>query len=205
MTAAAIRWRLRPTLLNSSIGVALCVCAFLFGCGRQEQSAVKDIDGKYYDEDGNPTYNVHWDGTVDWYTFSGYQHFTATCLVCHGPDATGSTFAPVLANSLKKQSYAGFVTTVATGRKNNTMPSFSQNKDACAISIASTFICALAPDALWNAASPKSTNLSPPPPRRPKTNASGHHGTGGRSRKTDANRQSVRLLSSIELSRCVIL
>jgi hypothetical protein len=30
---------------------------------------------------------------------------------------------------LKKRSYADFVTTVTAGRKNNTMPSFSQNKD----------------------------------------------------------------------------
>ena len=129
MTVAAIRARVRSIMLNSFIGVGLCLCAFLFACGRQEQSAVKDIDGKYYDEDGSPTCKVHWDGTVDWYTFSGYQHFTATCLVCHGPDATGSTFAPVLANSLKKLGYAGFLATVATGQKNNTMPSFSQNKN----------------------------------------------------------------------------
>jgi methanol metabolism-related c-type cytochrome len=101
----------------------------LSGCGRQEQSAVKDIDGKYYNEDGSPTYKVQWDGTVDWYTFSGYQHFTATCLVCHGPDATGSTFAPALANSFKKLSYAEFLATVTTGRKNNTMPSFRENRN----------------------------------------------------------------------------
>jgi methanol metabolism-related c-type cytochrome len=129
MTVAAIRARVRSIMLNSFIGVGLCLCAFLSGCGRQEQSAVKDIDGKYYDEDGSPTYKVHWDGTVDWYTFSGYQHFTLTCLVCHGPDAMGSTFAPALTNSFKKRSYADFVATVATGRKNNTMPSFSQNKN----------------------------------------------------------------------------
>ena len=117
-----------PKGLSLFIGVAL-ICAFLFGCGRQEQSAVKEVDGKYYDEDGDPTYKVYWDGTVDWYTFSGYQQFTSTCLVCHGPDATGSTFAPALANSLKKLSYAGFLAAVTAGRKNNTMPSFRQNKN----------------------------------------------------------------------------
>ena len=115
-----------PSLIT---GAALCICAFLCGCGTREESAVKEIDGKYYDADGNPTYKVHWDGAVDWYTFSGYQHFTSTCLVCHGPDATGSTFAPALANSLKKLGYDGFVATVTAGRKNNTMPSFRQNKD----------------------------------------------------------------------------
>ena len=114
--------------LSLIVGVTLCICAFLSGCGRQEESAVKEIDGKYYDRDGIPTYKVHRDGAVDWYTFSGYQQFTATCLVCHGPDATGSTFAPVLANSLQKLSYADFAAIVTAGRKNNTMPSFGQNK-----------------------------------------------------------------------------
>ena len=103
--------------------------AVLFGCGRQEESAVKEVFGKYYDGDGFPTYKVHRDGSVDWYTFSGYQHFTSTCLVCHGPDATGSTFAPPLANSLKKLTYAEFLAALAVGRKNNAMPSFRQNKD----------------------------------------------------------------------------
>ena len=111
--------------LSLIIGMALCVCA----CRTQEQSAVRDIDGKYFDAEGNPTYKVRWDGTVDWYTFSGYLHFTSTCLVCHGPDASGSTFAPALANSLKKFGYTAFVATVASGRKNNTMPSFRQNKN----------------------------------------------------------------------------
>jgi methanol metabolism-related c-type cytochrome len=115
--------------LSLYIGLALCLCAILFGCGREEQSAVKDIDGKYFDEDGNPTYKVQWDGSVDWYTFSGYQRFTSTCLVCHGTDATGSTFAPALTNSLKTLGYAGFVTIVSAGRKNNAMPSFRQNKN----------------------------------------------------------------------------
>ncbi len=115
--------------LNLVLAVALLAPAFVPGCGGQDESAVKGIDGKYYDEDGNPTYKVHGDGAVDWYTFSGYQQFTATCLVCHGPDATGSTFAPALANSLKTLSYAGFVATVTAGRKNNAMPSFRQNKN----------------------------------------------------------------------------
>ncbi len=110
------------------MGVALA-SAVLFGCGRPQESAVKDVDGKYYDADGIPTYKVHWGGAVDWYTFSGYRRFTSTCLVCHGPDATGSTFAPALANSLKRLSYGDFVASVTTGRKNNAMPSFRQNKD----------------------------------------------------------------------------
>ncbi len=110
------------------ISASLCIGAFLCGCARQEESAVREIDGKYYDRDGIPTYKLHRDGAVDWYTFSGYQQFTTTCLVCHGPDATGSTFAPVLTKSLKKLSYSDFVAIVTTGRKHNAMPSFRENK-----------------------------------------------------------------------------
>ncbi len=113
----------------TTAAIVFCIGAILAGCGGPEQSAVREVDGKYYDADGNPTYKVRWDGTVDWYTFSGYQHFTSTCLVCHGQDATGSTFAPALANSLKKLSYAEFLATVTAGRKRNAMPSFRENKN----------------------------------------------------------------------------
>ena len=110
-------------------GMVLWISVFLSGCGKQDQGAVREVDGKYYDEEGNPTYNVHWNGTVDWYTFSGYRHFTSACLVCHGPDATGSTFAPALVNSLKRLHYPEFAAIVMSGRRNNTMPSFSRNKN----------------------------------------------------------------------------
>jgi methanol metabolism-related c-type cytochrome len=118
----------------SSIGLALCVCAFLAGCGGTEGS-VKNVDGKYYDREETPTFKVQRDGTVDWYTFSGYLRFNSTCAVCHGPDGAGSTFAPVLANSLKTLSYRQFIATVSEGRKiasaaeGTAMPSFRQNKN----------------------------------------------------------------------------
>ena len=38
-----------------------------------DPTAVKSEDGKYLDKDGNPTYKVAPDGTVDWYTYSGYR------------------------------------------------------------------------------------------------------------------------------------
>jgi len=72
---------------------------------------------------------------VDWYTFSGYARYSSTCVVCHGPDGTGSAFAPVLANSLKTLRYREFLTTVREGRKavsaaaGTPMPSFGQNKN----------------------------------------------------------------------------
>ena len=53
-------------------------------------------DGKYLDKEGNPTYKIQADGTVDWYTYSGYRRYHSECHVCHGPDGEGSTYAPAL-------------------------------------------------------------------------------------------------------------
>ena len=39
---------------------------------KEKAAAVRDEDGKYFDADGIPTFKVQ-DGTVDWYTFSGYR------------------------------------------------------------------------------------------------------------------------------------
>ena len=55
-------------------------------------------DGKYFDADGNPTFKIQEDGTVDWYTFSGYRRYHSDCHVCHGPDGVGSSYAPALVN-----------------------------------------------------------------------------------------------------------
>ncbi len=52
---------------------------------RATPAAVKSEDGKYLDKDGNPTYKVIADGTVDWYTYSGYRRYHSECHVCHGP------------------------------------------------------------------------------------------------------------------------
>ena len=65
-----------------------------------DPAAVKSEDGKYYDKEGNPTFKVGADGTVDWYTYSGYRRYHSECHVCHGPDGMGSTYAPALAESL---------------------------------------------------------------------------------------------------------
>ncbi|MCW2283611.1 methanol metabolism-related c-type cytochrome [Rhodoblastus acidophilus] len=80
--------------------------------------AVSSQDGKYFDANGEPTYKIGPDGKVDWYTYSGFQRYSAECLRCHGPDGMGSSYAPALANSLKTLSYADFLSTVANGRKN---------------------------------------------------------------------------------------
>ena len=62
-------------------------------------TAAYDEDGKYFTDEGVPTFKVDEDGTVDWYTFSGYRRYHAECHVCHGPDGQGSTYAPAIAKS----------------------------------------------------------------------------------------------------------
>lgn len=100
-----------------------------------DPTAVKSEHGKYLDKEGNPTFKVAADGTVDWYTYSGFRRYHSECHVCHGPDAMGSTYAPALKDLLKTMSYADFLGVVATGRQNvstsqeNVMPAFGENKN----------------------------------------------------------------------------
>ena len=95
-------------------------------------------DGKWQTVDGHPTYNIASDGTVDWYTFSGFRRYHSECHTCHGPNGMGSSYAPALKESLKTMSYGDFLSTVASGRKNvstsqdNVMPAFGDNPNvAC--------------------------------------------------------------------------
>src|SRR3981081_3520367 len=86
--------------------------------GAGDPAAVKQDDGKYYDKAGNPTYKVQGDGTVDWFTYSGFRRYHSECHVCHGPDGEGSTYAPALKNSVMSMSYGDFMGVIASGRKN---------------------------------------------------------------------------------------
>src|SRR5215472_3269895 len=84
---------------------------------------------------GDPTFRVKEDGTVDWYTYSGFRRYNSECIVCHGPVGNGSSFAPALKDSVKRLSYGDFLGTVASGRKNvttateNVMPAFGDNRN----------------------------------------------------------------------------
>lgn len=96
----------------------------------------KDELGKYMLPDGDPIYNIQADGTMDWYTYSGYRRYHAECHVCHGPDGMGSSYAPALANSLKTMTYAQFMEIVVNGKQNvgvgtadQVMPAFGENKN----------------------------------------------------------------------------
>jgi methanol metabolism-related c-type cytochrome len=110
-----------------------------FADGSADPTAVKQNEtGEWLDKEGNPTYKISADGTVDWYTYSGYRRYHSDCHVCHGPDGMGSSYAPALKDSLKTMSYADFLGVVASGRKNvstaqeNVMPAFGDNPNvAC--------------------------------------------------------------------------
>lgn len=98
-------------------------------------SATYEEGGKHFTEDDVPTYNVAEDGTVDWYTFSGFRRYHSECHVCHGPDGEGSSYAPALKVSAIDMDYYDFVDIVVNGRKqvgaasNSVMPAFGTNKN----------------------------------------------------------------------------
>src|ERR1700747_2226993 len=86
--------------------------------GPGDPAVASSDNGKYLDKEGNPTYKISADGTVDLYTYSGYRRYHSDCHVCHGPNGDGSSYAPALANSLKSLNYSDFVNVVTNGRKN---------------------------------------------------------------------------------------
>src|SRR5262249_35295591 len=94
-------------------------------------AAVKNEEGKYYDIQGNPTYSIKPDGTVDWYTYSGFVRYSSECLRCHGPDGLGSSYAPGLTDPLQTSSYSDFLGIVASGRKTQdlVMPALGTDKN----------------------------------------------------------------------------
>jgi methanol metabolism-related c-type cytochrome len=150
----------RNTLLRKVWFVAAAIAFVVSGgivCAEDaaDPAAVKAEDGKYLDKDGTPTFKVAADGTVDWYTYSGYRRYHSECHVCHGPDGMGSTYAPALKDSLKSMSYPDFLGVVASGRKNvsssqeNVMPAFGDNPNvACYMDDLYVYLRARANDAV---------------------------------------------------------
>jgi methanol metabolism-related c-type cytochrome len=92
-------------------------------------------DGKHFTADETPTFSVAPDGTVDWYTFSGFRRYHSECHVCHGPDGEGSSYAPALKDSVMRLTHAEFMEAVASGiqkvgaTENQVMPAFGTNKN----------------------------------------------------------------------------
>jgi methanol metabolism-related c-type cytochrome len=137
-------------------GAPLAVGAgIVFADGSGNPAAVKSEDGKYYDKEGNPTYKVQGDGTVDWSTYSGFRRYHSDCHVCHGPDGEGSTYAPALSDSLKRISFPDFSNVVVNGRKTVTsgqesvMPGFGTNPNVmCYLDDIFVYLRARANDAI---------------------------------------------------------
>jgi len=146
---------LRVICLVAVATILLAAGGNCFADGSGDPAAVKNEDGKYLDKEGNPTYKIQADGTVDWYTYSGFRRYHSECHVCHGPYGMGSSYAPALANSLKTMSYADFIGVVASGRKNvnsaqeNVMPAFGDNPNvACYMDDLYVYLRARANDAI---------------------------------------------------------
>jgi methanol metabolism-related c-type cytochrome len=146
----------RRSSLVGALAIALLLGAGLaWADGSGDPTAVKDDDGKYSDAEGNPTYKVEKDGTVDWYTYSGFRRYHSDCHTCHGPDAEGSSYAPALKNSVKTMSYADFANIAVNGRKNvttaqeNVMPAFGTNQNVmCYLDDIFTYVRARANEAI---------------------------------------------------------
>jgi methanol metabolism-related c-type cytochrome len=74
-------------------------------------------------------------GKVDFNTYNGYRRYAESCLRCHGPDGSGSSYAPDLTLSLKSMSEDQFKDVVVNGRQNvntaaeNVMPAFGTTED----------------------------------------------------------------------------
>ena len=103
--------------------------------GSGDPKPVKNEDGKWLDKDGNPTFKVEADGTVDWYTYSGFRRYHSECHVCNGPDGEGSSYAPPIRESLSRLSYGDVMGVTASGRQNlgagqeKVMPAFGDNRN----------------------------------------------------------------------------
>lgn len=125
--------------MKTTYGIlALCLAASISIPASAEEPVDPELyavayseDGRYFNSDDVPTFNITEDGTVDWMTFSGFRRYHAECHVCHGPDGEGSTYAPAVKNSAVDLGYDGFFDVVVNGRVNgnSVMPHFGDNRN----------------------------------------------------------------------------
>ena len=141
--------------VTTAMAVIGSVGAYAVTDGSGDPTAVKSDDGKWSDKDGTPTFKVGPDGTVDWYTYVGFNRYSSECLRCHGPDGMGSTYAPALMESIKRLSYTDFYAVVAGGKQNVSasqelvMPANGENKNVmCYIDAIYVYLRARADDAI---------------------------------------------------------
>lgn len=116
---------IRPVVL------ALVLSAGTAGAAGTEASYIER--GKFYTAEDVPTFRIEPDGTVDWFTASGYRRFHMVCHACHGPDATGTEFGPDLTALMGDMDYFDFVDFVRNGSQREadgeiiTAPAFGTN------------------------------------------------------------------------------
>lgn len=126
---------LTASAFKMPVAVVLAMAVFSTSVLLAAGPSVREEEGKHFNKDGEPTYNVQEDGTVDWYTYSGFRRYHSECHVCHGPDGLGSTYAPAITDSLKTMSYADYLDVVVNGRqiaradKTSAMPAFGDNQN----------------------------------------------------------------------------
>lgn len=111
--------------------------------------------GRWYAENGVPTYKIEEDGTIDWASYSGFRRYHSECHVCHGPEGEGSSYAPALKNSALNMDYYDFVDVVTNGRQkvnaseNSVMPAFGTNANVmCYLDDIYTYLKARGTDAI---------------------------------------------------------
>lgn len=125
---------LRATITIAAFAAAT-TAALAVGITESAKPVSKESTGKYMNAAGEPTYNIAEDGTIDWFTYSGFRMYHAECHVCHGPEGEGSSYAPRLVDSMKTMDYAAFMEVVTNGRQVNNaaqhsvMPAFGTNRN----------------------------------------------------------------------------
>jgi methanol metabolism-related c-type cytochrome len=156
--------------LTLGLGFALALAAPLVARADPpgDPAAVTNDQGMWRDKNGDPTYKVSADGTVDWYTYSGFRRYHSECHVCHGPDGEGSSYAPALANSLKTIGYAEFFGIVTGGKQDlgagqeKVMPAFADNKNVmCYLNDIYVYLRARSQDAIPRGRPPKHDDKPP--------------------------------------------
>lgn len=125
-------------MLRGTVRAAIAAALLTAATAQAQQpdtAVAREENGKYFNAEDEPTFKVEADGTVDWYTFSGFRRYHSECHVCHGPDGEGSSYAPALKDSVMAMGYWDFIAVVAGGRKrvdaadNQVMPSFGTNNN----------------------------------------------------------------------------
>jgi methanol metabolism-related c-type cytochrome len=147
--------RILHIIVYGAVALGLSAQADALTDGSGDPTAVKSDEGKWLDKEGNPTFKVEADGTVDWYTYAGFTRYTSECLRCHGPDGMGSSYAPALSDSMKRLNYADFYAVVAGGKQNVSsaqelvMPANGNNKNVmCFIDAIYAYLRARSDDAI---------------------------------------------------------